>query len=211
MTRRVDPVDFSIASSRDDQTTIYRHTGIFDGAELTVVYRVHPDEHAARLRSGLRAVEDERTLAALIDLPGDSLGLIEPRFSSVFAGAQSSELAVVLEDPDGQRWGQRRLGAPVEILEIEAHAHSWKHAAPLAHRWVGYAPRTVCLVDVEENDTETILTEASFYGIGVACAADGSRLLAPSDFVSRRWTSARWWFAERVYGQFLTLTADRDF
>jgi hypothetical protein len=211
MTRHTEPVDFSFASSRNDQTTIYRHTGIFDGAELTVLYTLHNDEHAARVDSGLGAVEDERTLAALIELPSDSLGLLDPQFTSVFADPTSSEFAVVVKDPDGQLWGQRRLSVPVDILEIEARARGWKHAAPLAHRWVGYAPRTVCLVDVQESDAQTVLTEASFYGIGVACATDGSRLLAPADFISLRWTSARWWFAERVYAQFLTLTATRDF
>lgn len=211
MTCQLKPVDFSIASLRDDQTTIYRHTGTFDGAELTVLYALDTKEHEDRQRSGIHAVEDEQTLAALIELPTDSLRLIEPRFNSVFARAESNALAVVVEDPEGQRWGQRRLGVPVHILEIEARASRWKHAAPLAHRWVGYAPRTVCLDDVGEGDAETVLIEASFYGIGIARAADGSRLLAPADFISRRWTSARWWFAERVYGQFLTLTATPDF
>lgn len=207
MSRQIHPVDFSCASSRDDQTVTYRHTGTFDGALLTVSYKVSDGEHATRQGLELGAVENERTLAALIELPSESLGLIDSRFHSVFADPASSNLAVVVEDPDGQRWGQRRLSVPVEILEIETQGRRWSHAAPLAHRWVGYAPRTVCLVDLEDGDAESILTEASFYGIGVACAADGSRLLAPSEFVSRRWTSARWWFAERVYAQYLALTS----
>ncbi len=184
-----------------ESAALYRHEGMFDRSELTVTYSVNWDEHMARLSGGRREVIDEFLLAALLSVPDDRLGQVSPRFEQVLRKTGSAHLATILEDPEGGLWAQRRAHPAVEVLGIEITSTSLRRGCSIAHRWAGYGPRTVQTAR-PANTFE--LTEASHYGIGLVMA-DGKHLLAPATFVSERWTSARWRFAEQVYGQFRDL------
>lgn len=197
-------IDLSLAGAARSGTSIFRHSGTFNGCPLTVTYLVDELEHKTRTAKGLGAVTDERTLAALLALPGDDLAPVPPRFLKALSHDRASSLAVLIRDPDGSAWAQRKLGVPVELVEIEARAKDWKRGSDLAHRWVGYAPRTVRVACPVPNDPTLLLTEAAHYGLGVIAGEDATRLLEPSVYRPRRWTAARWRLAELVYEQFLT-------
>jgi len=175
----------------------YRHMGVFDGAELTVTYAVDLVEHEARACSGIGAFTNEFLLAALLTLPADQLAPVDPRFERVIRKPESAAAVTVISDPDGGLWAQRRIGTVIDILGIEISSSTLQRGCTAAHRWAGYGPRTVHSVSAANT---VALTEASHYGIGFV-NADGQNLLNPATFVAERWSSARWWFAELVYGQ----------
>lgn len=173
----------------------FRHMGVFDGAELTVTYTVDLAEHERRAHSGAAAFTNEFLLAALLTLPSDRIGPVDPRFERVLRELASSAAANVISDPDGGLWAQRRIGAVVDILGIEISSSTLQRGCSVAHRWAGYGPRTVHSAHAANT---LALTEASHYGIGFV-DADGQYLLTPATFVAERWSSARWRFAELVY------------
>ncbi|GAB3400658.1 hypothetical protein GCM10027515_08760 [Schumannella luteola] len=202
MSPSLEPIDVTVGRGIRDRRVVYRHTGVFDGTELTVLYLVDDDEHQRRKALGVEAVTDERILAALMELPTDDLGLLPERFRLIFQSPTACNASVVIDDPDGARWGRRLIQAPVEVLEIQARARTWARGSAIAHRWVGYGPRIVW-IDKVPRDEAFLLTEAAHYGIGLVHGDEGRRLIAPSCYEPERWTSARWRFAELVYDQFL--------
>lgn len=179
----------------------YRHEGVFDRSLLTVTYSVNLDEHDARVRAGRREIRDEFFLAALLSVPEDQLGKVSPRFERVLRKADSAHLATILEDPEGGLWAQRRAQPAVDVRSIEITSTSLKRGCSVAHRWAGYGPRTI-MTSASASTFE--LTEASHYGIGLQ-TPDGEYVIMPAAFVPQRWSSARWRFAELVYGQFRDL------
>ncbi|WP_181032912.1 hypothetical protein [Clavibacter michiganensis] len=180
----------------------FRHTGILDRTALTVTYRVNEAEQEARVARGVESVEDEFLLSALMTMPTDSLGAVDPRFARVLHTARAACVATVLDDPEGGTWAQRRLGVPLEVAEIEIATDNWARGITAAHKWVGYAPRWVRL---QGAVSAIVLTEAAHYGVGVV-TADGDRLVEPAAYRPERWSSARWRLAELIYGQFRTLS-----
>ena len=202
-----EPLDLSLAQSARSGTTMFRHSGIFDGCPLTVTYLLDLQEHQQRVDRRVGAVVDERTLAALLSLPDNDLGPVSDRFLSILAGDQTSAWATLIREPHGSAWGQRNLGVPVEVVGIEARAKEWTRGCALAHRWAGYAPRTVRVARPLRGDQTLLLTEAAHYGLGVIAGDQKAPLLEPSPYAPRRWTAARWRFAELVYDQFLSLEA----
>jgi hypothetical protein len=180
---------------------------MFDGCPLTVTYLLDEHEHRTRLETEAGAVVDERTLAALLALPFDDLAPVPTRFLSALTDDRASAWVALIREPHGSTWGQRKLGVPVEVVEIEARAKDWSRGCALAHRWVGYAPRTVRVARPIAGDQTLLLTEAAHYGLGVIAGDQDTRLLEPSPYEPRRWTSARWRFAELVYEQFLGFDA----
>lgn len=179
----------------------YRHEGVFDRSLLTVTYSVHLDEHNARVRAGRREIRDEFLLAALLSVPEDQLGKVSPRFERVLRKADSAQLATILEDPEGGLWAQRRAQPAVDVRSIEITSTSLKRGCSIAHRWAGYGPRTIT---TSASASTFELTEASHYGIGLQMP-DGECVIMPAAFVPQRWSSARWRFAELIYGQFRDL------
>jgi hypothetical protein len=175
-------------------TLAFRHTGVFDRSRLTVSYLVHSIEHESRLAKSLGALTDEFLLAGLMTLPTEDLAPVDSRFTDAFRPRRTSLAAMVVSDPGGGLWGRCLVRPPVEVFEIETQS------IDVAHRWVGYGPR----VARTSRSVEPIaLTEAAHYGIGVT--SPEGRLLEPDDYRPLRWTSARWRFAELVYGQFREL------
>jgi hypothetical protein len=176
----------------EPSTGTYQHTGVFEAHVLRVRYRLDHAEHVRRVRLRLGAVTDERTLAALLAVPDVELGRIPRRFGATLKRAESAQLAVLLEDPEGGQWGQRTLRVPLEVMDIEVSAPEWSLGSAIAHQWAGYASRLVRL----QRDTcdDLALTEASYWGIGIATAISEEPLV-------------RWRFAEQVYEQFLLLTS----
>ncbi|MGV2982072.1 hypothetical protein ACNPNP_00080 [Microbacterium sp. AGC85] len=171
-----------------------------DGALLLVSFGLDVEEHERRLDAGVGAVADETMLAALLTLPDDGLGRVEDRFVPLFDDPATSSLATVVEDPDGSLWAQRTLRSPVSVSQIDAHAESWRRGLRLAHDWVGYAARVIHLPTLD--DVALSCLEAVEYGVGLV--TEEGTLVAPSEYRPRRWTAARWRFAELVYAQFLS-------
>lgn len=192
-----------VLSTAAPGTRAFRHTGVLDRTRVTVTYLLDVTEHVSRVACGLGSVTDEFLLAGLMTLPSDSLGPVDERFTKVLRTPSAARLAAVFDDPDGGTWGQRRISAPVDLLEIEIEATSWRRGCSAAHRWAGYGRR---LVRTGSSIKPFELTEASHYGIGLV-NLDGERTLDPSPFRPQRWTSARWRIAELVYGQFIALNS----
>lgn len=197
-----EPVEMSLRGAAQDGASIFCHTGVFDGCPLTVTYSVNLHEHKVRLRDGVGAVSQERILAALLSLSPTSLTPVPERFAWDLATGTTDNLAVIVEDPEGGMWGQRKLGVAVDVIGIEARANDWRKGSALAHRWVGYAARTVRLVRPIREDQTLLLTEAAHFGLGVVDGSRATKLLDPGPYEPRRWTPARWRFAELIYGQF---------
>jgi hypothetical protein len=202
-----DPVNLPLAQAAPDGARIFRHSGMFDGCPLTVTYLLNEHEHQARLERDVGAVVDERTLAALLALPDDDLAPVPTHFLSALTADRASAWAALIREPQGSTWGQRKLGVPVDVVEIEARAKDWTRGCALAHRWVGYGPRTVRVARPMPGDQTLLLTEAAHYGLGVIAGEEDARLLEPSAYEPRRWTPSRWRFAELVYEQFLRFDA----
>lgn len=180
---------------------IFRHRGVFDGAELTVTYAVDRAEHESRVSNGAGAVADEFFLAALLSVPDDRLGKVDARFEDVLCGSSAAALATVIQDPESGVWAQRRARAAVQVMGIEIVSSSLSRGCSAAQRWAGYGPR---VVQSPAKVSTFELTEAAHYGIGVV-THEGQHLLPPAPFVPVRWSSARWRFAELVYAQFREL------
>ncbi|WP_341976856.1 hypothetical protein [Microbacterium sp. LWO13-1.2] len=170
-----------------------------DGAQLLVSFGLDLEEHQRRHKAGVAAVPDETLLAALLSIPEDRLGPVEPRFVHLFDDPATSAYATVIDDPDGNRWAQCTLRAPVSVSQIDAYADSWRGGLRLAHDWVGYAARVIHLSAIDDVGLPCI--EAAEYGVGLV--TDAGTLVTPSEYRPRRWTAARWRFAELVYDQFL--------
>jgi len=177
---------------------IHRQEVTVDRARLTVTFGLEAAEHASRVSRGAPAVTDEALLSALMNVPADRLGPVDARQAKVLRTRCDSGVANIVEDPDGGLWAQRRIGPPIQVLSIELAASSLKRGCAAAQRWVGYGPR---IVRGGRTPSAFDLTEASHYGVGYI-TDDGDRLLAPDPYCSRVWSSARWRFAEVVYGQF---------
>jgi hypothetical protein len=184
-----------------ESDAIYRHAGVFDRTLLTVTYSVNSTEHESRVRAGRREIRDEFLLAALLGAPEDRLEPVAPRFERVLRKAGTAHLVTILEDPEGGLWAQRRARPAVDVRSIEITSTSLKQGCTVAHRWAGYGPRTI-MTSASVSTLE--LTEASHYGIGLRMT-DGECVMMPAAFVPQRWSSARWRFAELVYGQFRDL------
>jgi hypothetical protein len=185
-----------------ESDAIYRHEGVFDRSLLTVTYSLNRGEHEARVRDGRREIRDEFLLAALLGTPEDRLEPVSPRFERVLRNADSAHLVAILEDPEGGLWAQRRVQPAVDVRSIEITSTSLKRGCTVAHRWAGYGPRTIT---TSASVSTFELSEASHYGIGLQLT-DGECVMMPAAFVPQRWSSARWRFAELVYGQFRDLT-----
>jgi len=204
MRPRFEPVDVRFAPSHRSGATLYRHTGRFDRSWLTVTYALNEDEHSSRQTQGLGAVTNERLLAALLAAPHDDLAPVPALFDDAFGAPNAHTMAVVIEDVDGTRWAQRTLQAPLEIIEIEARARDWESGSAVVHDWAGYGARSVRVEHLCETGAPWVLIQAAHYGIGLIDGCCEHQLLAPGEYRSERWTSARWRFAEMVYRQFLT-------
>ncbi|UBQ02569.1 hypothetical protein [Curtobacterium sp. TXMA1] len=205
MTAELHPIPLSFRDSVPDHQRVFCHSGVFDGAALTVVYGVDLDEHRRRVRSAVSAVPDEYLLAAAMTLPDDDLAPVPPRFTAPLTGHEGHTVAAVVADPAGEVWGRRVLQPVVDVLEITAEADSWTRGCAVAHEWVGYGPRVVRVAEQGTADWSMLMTEASHYGIGIVCGLQDDRVLEPAPFRPRRWTAARWRFSELVYEQFLRL------
>lgn len=202
MSLQFEAVEMSVSARLAPGAVAYRHSGTIDRCTISVTYTLDPEVHRSRTSAGVGAVIDERLLAALIDLPSGELAVVEPRFCGVFDEPATARYATIIQAPDGQLWGQRRLEPAVRILDIEVEASTWQRGLRAVDAWAGYGPRTVALTRAIA-DLDVALLEASYFGIGVRESSAGRVVLEPAPYRSRRWTSARWRFAELVYGQFL--------
>jgi len=198
-------VSTSVDAVTHSSSRAFQHTARFGGTALTVTYTLNREEHGRRQLAEVGAVMDERTLAALLCLPTGDLGQVPARLTRLVDKAEAAGFAVVFQDPDGQHWAQRRLAAPVTVLEISMHARNWDGGSSVLHDWVGYAARVLHLDELATEEKTAVLSEAAFYGIGIAAGADANTVLPPDNYKPRRWTSARWRFAELVYAQYLEL------
>jgi hypothetical protein len=203
----LEPVPLGFKAASVPAKTVFSHSADFAGQRLSVVYLVDEAEHARRVSFNIGAITDERSLAAALSLPEDDLAPLETRFDVLLSGPSGMTLADVVDDPAGGRWGRRSLRPVVEPLEIVTATSDWSQGCAVAHDWVGYGPRVVRL-DAEAADLPFVLTQASHYGIGVVRSEDGDRVLEPAPFRPGRWSSARWWFAEVIYDQFLDAVHD---
>ena len=204
MTLQMEPVE--LARPITETHDLFRHRAVFDHREVSVTYRLDGAVHAWRRESGLESVTTSRTLAALLSLPLNGLGPVDPLLADVFVDPATSAMAVIVDDPDGARWGRRLLRAPLTVMEIELPATRWSRGRDAAHCWAGFGPRVVRVDGTLPRDETFVFAEASHYGIGIK-AASGELLLEPGEYMSSYWSLARWAFAETLYGQFLALNS----
>jgi hypothetical protein len=204
MALQMEPVE--LARPLTEAQGLFRHRAVFDRREVSVTYRINGAVHAWRKEAGLGAVTTSRTLAALLSLPGEGLGQVDPLLADVFDDSDTTAMAIILDDPDGTRWGRRILKAPLTVVEIEVPATRWSHGRDAAHGWAGFGPRVVRVDGALPRDEKFVFAEASHYGIGIK-AGSGKLLLEPSEYTSSYWSLARWGLAETLYGQFLALTS----
>lgn len=183
-----------------------RHTADVFGSRITVTYAVNAEEHARRNQVGTAAIEDERALAMLLALPTDDLAPVPPRFVDVAIdlASHSASTVDIFADPDGDVWARRRVDVPVRVVEIEIASSRWPLAMRAAHRWNGYGPRRIVMARGVPDELAASI-EASHYGIGLTIDdGSGARVIIDADtFSPRRFTAARWLFAETVYRQFV--------
>ncbi|MDN4641851.1 hypothetical protein QCD70_16500 [Agreia sp. PsM10] len=204
MALQMEPVE--LARPVAEPQGLFRHRAVFDSREVSVTYRLDSAEHAWRQQIGLGAVTTSRTLAALLSLPGEDLGQADPLLADAFDNPGTAAMAIILDDPDGTRWGRRMLRAPLTVVEIEVPATRWSRGRDAAHDWAGFGPRVVRVDGALPRDETFVFAEASHYGIGIR-AGDGKLLLEPGEYTSTYWSLARWGLAETLYGQFLNLTS----
>lgn len=204
MTLQMEPVE--LARPATEAQNLFRHRAVFDRREVSVTYRLDGSLHAWRRETELGSVTTSRTLAALLSLPLEGLGQVDPLLADVFDDSATSAMAIILDDPDGARWGRRMLKAPLTVVEIEVQATRWSRGRDAAHCWAGFGPRVVRVDGTLPRDETFVFAEASHYGIGIK-AGSGELLLEPAKYSSSYWSLARWGFAETLYGQFLALTS----
>jgi hypothetical protein len=188
---------------------LFRHTGHLLGGSVSVTYALDDAEHQRRLHRGLGAVTSEFILAALLTAPLEDMARLPEQFQRLLDGPLADDRLVTMwRDLDEKVWMRRAISPPVRPVSATLSAGRWRDALTRAHRWNGYAERTVL---VDENAILPTLapTEANHYGFGlVVNGVNEARVVVPPRAYSpRRFTAARWLLAEQVYEQFRQLTA----
>ncbi|WP_200214330.1 hypothetical protein [Micromonospora coerulea] len=169
---------------------------VFD-SRAWIAYRRDEDQGRLRHRHGIEPILGLDVLDTLMDLP---LGLPVPvdalsaadrgRLRRLPAGAVLWSAATVT----------RRVAPPVTPTLAMVRSADWMGGLRAASRFAVYCPRMV-IVAALPPDSAAALSQASFYGIGVAVHRDGRPevVLAPESVADRQPTPAWWWFTEVVH------------
>jgi hypothetical protein len=187
----------SIPYALDEQVNVDRVRAF--GTWVWMVYRRDAAEWRRRRRHGLGAVAQLDVLDVLMDLPA---GMAVPLRS-----LQASERRLLRRTPVGavlHRTGAviRQLVPAVTPLLAIVPAREWQSGAEAASRFAVYCPRMVVL-SKSPKDMDAIVSEASWYGIGVAIGrSEGSEIVfEPEPLADWQPTPAGWAFSEILYGQ----------
>lgn len=169
------------------------------GTRVWMVYRRDEAEWRRRRRHGLGAVVELDVLDVLMDLPA---GMAVPLRS-----LQASERRLLRRAPVGVVRHRtdaviRQLVPAVKPLLAIVPARDWQSGAEAASRFAVYCPRMVVLSQLP-NDMDAVVSEASWYGIGVAMGHSGSTEIVsePEQLTDWQPTPAGWAFSENLYGQ----------
>lgn len=167
------------------------------GCAATVHYRF-TDEHHRRLtcQDPPPALTLPGVLDALLNLPmGCPLeaGNLTGREHRMLAQAPAWSLE------RGAGTVTRRADVPLHLDLVTVHGPTPAPALAHASKFAPFAARTAVIDRLPGGAARTrILTEADFYGIGVA-TGDGTVHLPPAPYRPVRHTPARWGFYEYVY------------
>lgn len=164
-------------------------------AELDVL------EHARRWGDGVagKALAGVDVLDALLRLP-EGVPIPISRISQADLTEFEALHGALVYPADGVVLRVCRPAATASLLSIPTD--SWRQGMRLAHRFAPYCARRI-LLEKEPRESDLLVLEASYWGIGVSVAGDGGErlLVAPGRFSPTRYTGAAWWFDECLYSQ----------
>lgn len=172
-------------------------------------------EHERRQAAGLGAVPDLGLLDALMDLPSghrlEYRSMQEKDRSTVrWLDRRLPPGALEVERSDRYYAAATRLISPIlraDIAIVEGHRYAQGHFAraswfaPMCRRAVTYPAGALARAEADP----LLLTEYDLYGVGLGERTDDAIrwIVEPGDYRAMRFTAAAWWFAERVYDQWL--------
>lgn len=175
-------------------------------------------EHRRRQAVGLGAVPDLGLLDALMDLPAgyrlDYRSMAEKDRSTVRWLAKRLPPGALEVERSGRNYtAATRLISPIlraDIAIVEGRRYAQGHFkkaswfAPMCRRAVTYPAGALARAEADP----LLLTEYDLYGVGLGERADAEIrwIVEPGEYRAMRFTPAAWWFAERVYGQWLQCT-----
>lgn len=165
--------------------------------------RLNSQEHERREAKKIHAPRNEYLLSVLLALPLGELSPVKTSHRSALPALLNQRLLSIVEDPDGDLWGQSEIASPLEIHGIEVSAKSPKRALSIAHQWAGFGQRTITS-RANPDSHALLLSEASMYGIGARVESSGEWLLQPAPYSPKNWTIARWKLAEKLYAELQT-------
>lgn len=167
------------------------------GVTARMAYRTDETEHARRRQADLGHLDSMELLDILMDLP-DGSGV-------PITSVGTASLSLLRRAPEGvvrfTASSVARLVRPVVTPRLAVvHAREWHDGLERASRFAAYCPRLAVIPELPA-DPEEALTEASFYGIGVAVGACSAPtvVLEPEPFLDWQPSVAWWHFTEQIY------------
>lgn len=169
------------------------------GRSAAVMYRLDAEESRRRREVGLGTITRMDLLDLLLSLPhecpvpcGSLTGRERHLLRSLPAGSVETVNGTVI----------RRAVIPLTVELAAVRANDWRRGLEQASLFSPFCSRAVVLGRVP-GDTDALLVEAAYYGVGVVVAKAGEvQVLAdPEPFSRQGHKAAGWWFAEEVYAQ----------
>lgn len=169
------------------------------GTSALVRYRFDGLEAARRKASGLGGISSPDVLNLLLDLP---LGMPVP-VKSLTRWERLALRAAPLGAVSITKGEVTREAVPPVAVDLAiVPARTWRAGLQAAGRFAPFCARMMVLGS-SPRDLDGLITQAGFYGIGVAVAdqAEPQLLVMPVAFRRKRFTAASWQFLEEVYRQ----------
>lgn len=167
------------------------------GTSATIAHSTDHAERDRRCRAGLGHLDSLELLDALMELPTHT--------PLPWSSLSSSTAGILRRAPSGAvrstRSSVTRLAVPVVTPALAVvYAAEWRQGLARASQFAAYCPRMFVVPGLPATAVE-VLSEASWYGVGVAV---GNRLtptvvLEPEPVTAWQPTVAWWRFCERVY------------
>jgi len=176
------------------------------GERVWMVYRRDEAEWRRRTNHGLGALTELDLLDVLMDLPAHMpvpLGSLAAHKRRTLARLPAGVIR------HGAGTVTRLIIPAVSPLLAIVPAREWQSGAESASGFAAYCPRMVVLREMPP-DKEMTLSQASWYGIGVALAGEHAPriLIDPEPLADWQPTPAWWAFSEKIYAQVSSAETD---